>query len=74
MVGLAPIKPYRPRSVSRRQAPADAACSRAGSGSNNGIEGAMSTGTRFLPTTHASMISDHSCIICRRCTSYSALL
>ena len=26
----------------------------------------ISTGMRFLPATHASMISDHSCIIWRR--------
>ena len=38
----------------------------AGSGSSSGIEGGMSTGTRFLPATQASMMSDHSCIIWRR--------
>ena len=47
---------------------------RAGSGSKIGIDGGMSVGTYFLPSTQASKMSDHSCIICRRCISYSALL
>jgi Acetyltransferase (GNAT) family len=34
----------------------DRALSRAGWGSSSGIEGGMSTGTRFLPATQASMI------------------
>jgi prophage regulatory protein len=42
-----------------RQETAVAICSRAGSSSNNGIEGGMSTGTRFLPLAQASMMSDH---------------
>ncbi len=62
------------RAISRCQAAAIAPGSIAGSGSSSGIEGGMSTGTRFLPATQASMMSDHSCIIWRRCTSYSALL
>ena len=66
--------PDRPRAISRRQATAIAPGSSAGSGSSSGIEGGMSTGTRFLPATQASMMSDHSCIMWRRCTSYSALL
>ena len=74
LAGLAPISPDRPRAISRCQATAIAPGSRAGSGSSSGIEGGMSTGTRFLPATQASMMSDHSCIIWRRCTSYSALL
>lgn len=47
---------------------------RAGSGSRIGIDGGISVGTYFLPPTQASTISDHSCIMWRRCTSYSALL
>lgn len=46
----------------------------AGSGARIGIDGGMRVGRCVLPSTQASMISDHSCIMCRRCTSYSALL
>ena len=46
----------------------------AGSGSSTGIEGGISVGTYFRPLIQASTMSDHSCIMCRRCTSYSALL
>jgi prophage regulatory protein len=46
----------------------------AGSGSRTGIEGGISVGTYFRPFIQASTMSDHSCIMCRRCTSYSALL
>lgn len=38
------------------------------------IDGGMSVGKYFLPSTQASRISDHSCIMCHRCASYSALL
>lgn len=74
LAGRAPIHPNCPRAISRCQAMALTPGSIAGSGSSNGIEGGMSTGTRFLPATQASMMSDHSCIMWRRCTSYSALL
>jgi prophage regulatory protein len=37
-------------------------------------KGGLRTGRYFSPATHASTMFDHSCIICRRCTSYSALL
>lgn len=71
---VAQVSPHRSRTISRCHAAAIAPGSIAGSGSSNGIEGGMSTGTRFLPATQASMMSDHSCIMWRRCTSYSALL
>ena len=57
-----------------REAKTRPSCQSAGSGSKTGIDGGMSVGTCFLPTTHASKMSDHSCIMCRRFTSYSALL
>ena len=41
---------------------------------SSGIEGGMRTGRRLRPSSHASIISDHSCIMWRRCTPYSALL
>ena len=56
----------QPRTVTRCQATALAPSSRAGSGSNIGIEGGMRTAGRFFPATQASMMSDHSCIIWRR--------
>ena len=43
-------------------------------GSRSGIDGGMSVGTYFLPSTQASTMSARSCIMCRRCTPYSALL
>jgi hypothetical protein len=42
--------------------------------SKSGIDGGMRTGTYSRPAPQASMMLDHSCIMCRRCTSYSALL
>lgn len=42
--------------------------------SRTGIEAGISVATYFRPLIHASTMSDHSCIMCRRCTSYSALL
>ena len=38
----------------------------AGSGTSIGIVGGMRTGRCFRPATQASMISAHSCIMCRR--------
>ena len=38
----------------------------AGSGTSIGIDGGMRTGRCFRPATQASMISAHSCIMCRR--------
>lgn len=66
VASFTPIYPNCPRAISRRQATAIAPGSRAGSGSSSGIEGGMSTGTRFLPATQASTMSDHSCIMWRR--------
>src|ERR1700758_1445373 len=36
----------------------------AGSSSKSGSEDGLSTGTYFLPATQASMMFDHSCIMC----------
>lgn len=47
---------------------------RDGSGSKIGSEGGMRTTACRRPSIQASTISDHSCIIWRRCSSYSALL
>ena len=48
-----PIARAQPPDVRQRRSPPG---SRAGSGSSSGIEGGMSTGTRFLPATQASKI------------------
>src|SRR3546814_11687647 len=74
LASLAQVGPYYPRAVARCQATALAPSSRAGSGSNIGIEGGMSTGARSLPSAQASMLSDHSCLILRLCASLHALL
>ena len=71
---LLAAKPDCPRAASRCHATPSPAGQRAGSGAKIGIDGGMSTGTCFLPSTQASKMSDHSCIMCRRCISYSALL
>lgn len=47
---------------------------RAGSSAIDGITVGSSVGTYFRPSTQASTVSAHSCIMWRRCTSYSALL
>ena len=41
---------------------------------SSGIDGGLRTGMCFSPATQASTMSDHSCIMWRRWTSYSALL
>ena len=70
----APLNANHPCAASRRQATAIAPGQSAGSGSKSGIDGGMRLGQYFWPATQASMMFDHSCIMCRRCTSYSALL
>jgi hypothetical protein len=44
----------------------DAASQRVGSSSIRGIAGGKSAGVCFRPSTHASTMSDHSCIMWRR--------
>jgi hypothetical protein len=74
LASFAPINSSCPRAVSRRRATSISPDSIVGFGSSSDIEGGMSAGTRFLPATQASMMSDDSCIIWRRCTSYSTSL
>ena len=74
MAHLATVRAHHPRATSRCYATALSAGESAGSSSKSGIDGGMRTGTYFRPATHESMMFDHSCIMCRRCTSYSASL
>lgn len=46
----------------------------AGSRVTGSVATAATLGLRVSPMTHASTVSDHSCIMWRRCVSYSALL
>ncbi len=74
MARVAAIRAHTSCATSRRHATALSAGESAGSSSKSGIDGGMRTGAYFWPATQASMMFDHSCIMCRRCTSYSALL
>ena len=74
MVGDTPNRFHLSRKSSRCQTAPHTTCQRQGSSSKIGIDGGVSTGTCFRPSIQASTTSDHSCIICRRCSSYSALL
>lgn len=74
MARVTAIRAHTSCATPRRYATALSAGESAGSSSKSGIDGGMRTGTYFWPATQASMMFDHSCIMCRRCTSYSALL
>ena len=74
MACVTAIRAHTSCATPRRYSTALSAGESAGSSSKSGIDGGMRTAAYFWPATQASMMFDHSCIMCRRCTSYSALL
>lgn len=66
VAGEPPHVPNQSSEASRRSSTKESPGESAGSNSTRGIEGGMSTGARFLPSTQASTVSAHSCSIWRR--------
>lgn len=66
VAGEPPHVPNQSSEASRRSSAKEPPGESAGSNSTRGIEGGMSTGARFLPSTQASTVSAHSCSMWRR--------